>query len=143
MRLPLFKRLIITTCNIIFPPLAVALLTGFTSTDTFLNSCLFLLAVIPSHIHGFYIAIVYFTRKRRARRGRYPGKSHKAGIWSERVLTGGIGWKEADRLKNKSVKNSEKSDGGDMGTATLGRTSTERSQRGTRKRQNSRRVSRM
>lgn len=102
MRVPLLKRLTITACNIFFPPLAVGLLTGFTSRDTFLNSCLFLLAIIPSHIHGFYISITYFTRKRRARRGQWPGSSRKAGVWSEKVLTGGIGFEEARALRRKS-----------------------------------------
>lgn len=99
MRIPLFKRVIITTCNILFPPLAVGLLTGFTSHETLLNSALFLLAVIPSHIHGFWLSTVYFTRKRRARKGKYPGKPHKWGIHSEKVLTGGVGWEAAEDLK--------------------------------------------
>lgn len=104
MRVPLAKRLVISFCNIFFPPLAVALLTGWTSHETFLNSMLFLLAVIPSHVHGFYISIVYFTRKRRVRQGKWPGKPHKAGIRSEKVLTGGAGWKGAETLKPSSRK---------------------------------------
>lgn len=103
MRIPLFKRIIITLCNIFFPPLAVGLLTGFTSRDTLLNACLFLLAIIPSHIHGFYISAVYFTRKRRVRNGKWPGKPRKTGVWSEKVLTGGAGWERAAELKGEKI----------------------------------------
>ncbi|KAK5055276.1 hypothetical protein LTR84_013026 [Exophiala bonariae] len=97
MRIPLFKRVIIALLNIFFPPLAVALLCG-PNEDLVLNCVLFCLAVIPSHVHGFYISLTYFNRKRRARRGVYPG-AKKSGIWSEKVNTGGIGRREAERLK--------------------------------------------
>jgi uncharacterized membrane protein YqaE (UPF0057 family) len=43
--------------NIFFPPLAVMMMTGL-GADTLLNSLLFLCAVIPSHVHGFYIRFV-------------------------------------------------------------------------------------
>ena len=141
MRVPLFKRIVITSCNIFFPPLAVALLTGFTSSDTFLNSALFLLAIIPSHIHGFYISFVYFTRKRRARNGQYPGKPHKAGIWSERVLTGGVGWDEADRLKDKRARPGKRRHSSDTDTPRLSRRPTRQAQREDLERQGSRRSS--
>lgn len=111
MRIPLFKRLIISFCNVFFPPLAVALLTGWTSHETFLNSVLFLLAVIPSHIHGFYVGIVYFTRKRRVRQGKWPGLPQKAGIRSEKVLTGGAGWKGAEALKPRSRREKNRQPG--------------------------------
>lgn len=97
MRIPLFKRVVIALLNIFFPPLAVALLCG-PNEDLILNCFLFLLAVIPSHVHGFYISLTYFHRKRRVRRGVYPGKK-KSGIWSEKVNTGGVGRREAERLK--------------------------------------------
>ncbi|KAK7530262.1 uncharacterized protein J3D65DRAFT_534964, partial [Phyllosticta citribraziliensis] len=57
-------RLTITLINILFPPLAVILLTGF-GMDTLINCLLFLAAVLPSHIHGFYISCTYFARRRR------------------------------------------------------------------------------
>lgn len=141
MRVPLFKRLVVTTCNIFFPPLAVALLTGFTSADTFLNSALFLLAIIPSHIHGFYVSFVYFTRKRRARNGQYPGKPHKAGIWSERVLTGGVGWDEADHLKDKRTRPGKRRHSSDTDAPRLNRRSTRQGQREDLEIQGSRRSS--
>lgn len=50
-------RIILMMVNIFFPPLAVMMLTGL-GADTALNCLLFLCAVIPSHIHGFYIRLV-------------------------------------------------------------------------------------
>ncbi|KAK5363016.1 hypothetical protein LTR20_010059 [Exophiala xenobiotica] len=97
MRIPLFKRLVITFCNIFFPPLAVMLLTG-ANEDFIFNCVMFLLAVIPSHIHGFYVSLTYFNRKGKVRRGVYPGPP-KHLIWSERVNNGGASWKEVERLK--------------------------------------------
>jgi len=57
-------RIFLTCINIFFPPLAVAMLCGF-EWDCMLNCCFFLLAVIPSHIHGFYISCTYFHRRRK------------------------------------------------------------------------------
>jgi uncharacterized membrane protein YqaE (UPF0057 family) len=57
-------RIMIMMVNIFFPPLAVAMLTGM-GMDTALNCLFFLLAVIPSHVHGFYVSWVYFSRRRR------------------------------------------------------------------------------
>ncbi|KAI7160543.1 hypothetical protein KC316_g14154 [Hortaea werneckii] len=73
--------------NLILPPLAVALLAGV-DVDFLINCTLFLLAVIPSHIHGFYISMVYFHRRKKVRKGQYPGGS-KAFIFSKSVLNGG------------------------------------------------------
>lgn len=97
MRIPLFKRVSIALLNIFFPPFAVMLLCGL-NADVLINSLLFLLAVFPSHIHGFYISMTYFNRKRKARSGIYPGRKRR-GITSEKVNTGGIGWKEAEKLR--------------------------------------------
>jgi uncharacterized membrane protein YqaE (UPF0057 family) len=83
----MFKRFVICICNILFPPFAVYLLTGL-NEDLILNCVLFLLAVIPSHVHGFYISLTYFNRKRKVKKGKYPGKPHK-GIWSSKVNNGG------------------------------------------------------
>lgn len=58
----MLTRLLLTLTNIFFPPLAVLLLTG-PYTDTLLNCIFFLLGVLPSHIHGFYISCTYFHRK--------------------------------------------------------------------------------
>lgn len=62
----MFRRLcfraFLTVINIIFPPLAVMILTG-AGMDTMMNSILFLCGVLPSHVHGFYISCVYFHRR--------------------------------------------------------------------------------
>ncbi|RVX72608.1 hypothetical protein B0A52_04004 [Exophiala mesophila] len=97
MRVPLFKRISIALLNILFPPFAVMLICG-PNADLLINSLLFLLAVFPSHIHGFYISMTYFNRKRKARSGIYPGRRRR-GITSEKVNTGGVGWKEAEKLR--------------------------------------------
>ncbi|KAK6074978.1 Plasma membrane proteolipid 3-like protein 3 [Seiridium cupressi] len=60
----MFKRLVVLFFNLLFPPLAVFLLCGF-GADFAMNCFLFLLAVIPSHIHGMYISFIYFHRKNR------------------------------------------------------------------------------
>lgn len=56
----------ITLLNIFFPPIAVMLIAG-PGYDCLMNCLLFLLAVIPSHIHGFYISCVYFHRRHKVR----------------------------------------------------------------------------
>lgn len=57
-------RIALTILNIFFPPLAVAILCGF-GADFMVNCLWFLLAVIPSHIHGFWISRTYFHRRRK------------------------------------------------------------------------------
>jgi|SRR6186713_2626339 len=93
------KRVTITILNIVFPPLAVFLLCGF-GRDLLINSILFLLAVIPAHIHGFYISFVYFSRKRKVRKGVYPGPP-RALIYSEKVQNGGATKREVWKQKHK------------------------------------------
>ena len=78
------------------PPIAILLLTG-PETDTFINAVLFLLGVIPSHIHGFYISCTYFHRKNKVRKGRYPG-DWKPFIYSSKVQNGGVSEREVRRL---------------------------------------------
>jgi hypothetical protein len=56
--------------------------------DCILNAIFFIAGVIPGHIHGFYITCTYFYRKRKVKKGRYPG-GKKAGIFSEQVWNGG------------------------------------------------------
>lgn len=89
-------RVLVMLVNIFFPPLAVMMLTGL-GADTALNSLLFLLAVIPSHVHGFYISWVYFWRRRKVRKGRYPG-GPKRFITSKDVINGGLSDREVARL---------------------------------------------
>ncbi|EXJ66511.1 uncharacterized protein A1O5_10180, partial [Cladophialophora psammophila CBS 110553] len=58
----------------------------------------FILAIIPSHIHGFYISLTYFNRKRKVRNGVYPG-TPKHLIWSERANNGVATRREVERLR--------------------------------------------
>ncbi|EXJ83282.1 hypothetical protein A1O1_06901, partial [Capronia coronata CBS 617.96] len=99
MRIPLFKRLVIAFFNVLFPPLAVLLICG-PNEDLLFNCVMFILAVIPSHVHGFYISLTYFNRKRRVRRGLYPG-TPKHLIWSDKVNNGGASRREMQRLKQE------------------------------------------
>ena len=59
-------RIVILTLNILFPPLAVLILCGV-GWDFALNCVLLLLAVLPSHIHGFVISMTYFHRRHKVR----------------------------------------------------------------------------
>jgi uncharacterized membrane protein YqaE (UPF0057 family) len=89
-------RVSITILNIFFPPLAVGLLDNF-STDCLVNSILFVCGVLPSHVHGFYISCVYFSRRHKVRRGIYPG-GYKAFIYTDTILNGGVSNAEVRRL---------------------------------------------
>lgn len=55
--------------------------------DALVNTLWFLCGVIPGHIHGFYITWTYFSRKKKVRKGRYPG-GPKPLIYSPRVING-------------------------------------------------------
>lgn len=61
-----FDRIAMMIINILFPPLTVMILSGF-GWDLILNCLFFLAAVIPAHIHGFYISMTYFHRKSKVR----------------------------------------------------------------------------
>ena len=79
------------------PPLTVCILCG-PSTDCFINCCLFLCGVVPSHLHGFYISCTFFNRKRKVRKGKWPGP-WRSGIFSENVQNGGASWDRVDMLR--------------------------------------------
>lgn len=93
----MLTRLCLTIINIFFPPLSVLILTG-PYTDTLVNCLLFIAGVVPSHIHGFYISCTYYHRKRKVRKGRYPG-GPKAGIFDERVWRGGASKARVEELR--------------------------------------------
>jgi hypothetical protein len=57
-------------------------------TDCLINTLLFVAGVIPGHVHGFYISQTYYHRRRKVRKGRYPG-GRKSFIYSERIWNGG------------------------------------------------------
>ncbi|PMD62824.1 uncharacterized protein K444DRAFT_485324, partial [Hyaloscypha bicolor E] len=69
------------------PPISVMLVAG-PGMDCILNAIFFIAGVIPGHIHGFYITCTYFHRKRKVKKGRYPG-GRKTFIFSEQVRNGG------------------------------------------------------
>jgi hypothetical protein len=58
------------------------------STDCLINTLLFIAGVIPGHIHGFYISQTYYHRRRKVKKGRYPG-GRKSFIYSDRIWNGG------------------------------------------------------
>lgn len=68
------------------PPLSVMLVAGV-GMDALVNTLWFLCGVIPGHIHGFYVTWTYFSRKKKVRKGRYPG-GPKPFIYSRRVING-------------------------------------------------------
>ena len=98
--------------NVFFPPVSVLIMCGADMTFV-VNVLLWLCAIIPSHVHGFYVSCVYFHRRRKVsrlrqsrallclqeqvRKGRYPG-GPKALIYSDHVLNGGANQTLVDRL---------------------------------------------
>jgi uncharacterized membrane protein YqaE (UPF0057 family) len=90
------KRATLWVVNIFFPPLAVFLLCG-AGPDLFVNSLLFLCAVLPAHLHASYILHTYFHRRKKVRRNRFPG-GHVWGVYSEKIESGGADAREVRRL---------------------------------------------
>ena len=98
----MLSRIFIFILNILLPPLAVLLVTG-PGMDFMLNCVFFLLAIIPSHIHGMYVTWTYFSRKRKVANGRLPGK-RRGGIYSDKVQNGGASkakLKEIERMRGE------------------------------------------
>jgi hypothetical protein len=71
------------------------MLTGL-GHDTLVNSILFIAGVFPSHLHCWYLSCTYFHRRRKARKGKYPG-GEKAMIASKSVLNGGLSSAECEK----------------------------------------------
>lgn len=70
--------------------------------------------MLPGHIHAFYITCTYFSRKRKVRKGRYPG-GRKAGIYSENVWNGGASNEKVKELwikQQRELEEKEMSRGG-------------------------------
>jgi uncharacterized membrane protein YqaE (UPF0057 family) len=122
------KRGTITIINIFFPPLGVALLCGM-DADLFINCMLFLCAIIPSHVHAFYISCTYFNRKRKVRKGRYPG-DRRPMIYCERVQNGGASRREVAELREQMLVEKEMKNGGG---GLLSKTSSRNSGKSTRR----------
>ncbi|KAL9621377.1 MAG: hypothetical protein Q9160_004137 [Pyrenula sp. 1 TL-2023] len=93
----MMKRFGLMLINIVFPPLGILLLCG-PESDMIINCVLFILAVIPSHIHAFYISMTYFHRKSKVRKGQWPGP-WKSFIYSEKVQNGGASASQVRKLK--------------------------------------------
>ncbi|KAI9659816.1 MAG: hypothetical protein M1821_001167 [Bathelium mastoideum] len=95
----LMYRIFLTIINIFFPPLTVLILAG-PGYDCLINCIFFLLAVIPSHIHGFYLSCTYFHRRRKVAKGRWPG-GPKFLIESPIILNGGASPAQAAALHRR------------------------------------------
>merc|ERR1712129_599427 len=63
-----------------------------------------------SHGHGFYISWVYFSRRRKVRKGRYLG-GPKSLITSKEVTNGGLTDGEAARLYRQEQRADKKVNG--------------------------------
>lgn len=94
------------------PPLSVMLVAGV-GMDALINTLWFLCGVVPGHVHGFYVTWTYFSRKRKVRRGRWPG-GPKPFIYSRRVVNGDAGDDEVRRLW-RAREQREKGAGGGPG----------------------------
>ncbi|KAF2169231.1 hypothetical protein M409DRAFT_20455 [Zasmidium cellare ATCC 36951] len=92
-------RFILLIVNFLFPPAAVYGLCGL-GLDLALNCVFFVLAIIPSHIHGFYITCTYFHRRRKVKKGKYPG-GEKMMIFSDHVTNGGASNEEVGNIRRK------------------------------------------
>lgn len=123
------KRGSLTIINIFFPPLGVALLCGM-DYDLFINCMLFLCAIIPSHVHAFYISCTYFSRKRKVRKGRYPG-DRRPMIYCEKVQNGGASRREVADLREKMLVEKEMKNNESLSKmgSRMSRKSTQRSGR--------------
>jgi uncharacterized membrane protein YqaE (UPF0057 family) len=109
----MLAQIFIFILNILFPPLAVLLVAG-PGMDFMLNCIFFLLAVIPSHIHGMYVTWTYWSRKRKVSKGKLPGK-RRGGIYSEKVQMGGASkgqlrdierMREEEKMRKKEARKS-------------------------------------
>jgi hypothetical protein len=76
-------------------------------TDCLINTLLFIAGVIPGHIHGFYISQTFYHRRRKVRKGRYPG-GRKTFIYSEKIWNGGATNEHVRELYVKEQKEKER-----------------------------------
>ncbi|KAH6611222.1 plasma membrane proteolipid 3 [Trichoderma cornu-damae] len=82
--------LIIVT--LFFPPLGAWAVAGC-GMDLLINVFLTILGYFPGIIHAFYLEYVYYDRREQAREGHYP-PSRAPGIYSDKVQTGGQGYRQ-------------------------------------------------
>ena len=89
------------------PPLSILLLTG-AGRDTLLSILLLIAGVIPSHIHAFYLSYVYFSRRKRVERGRYPGGvPRRRVVFDRRVWNGGVSDAVVEEIRVREVRRRE------------------------------------
>ena len=81
--------------------------------DALVNTLWFLCGVIPGHVHGFYVTWTYFSRKKKVRKGRYPG-GPKPFIYSRRVINGDASDERVRQLWRAEQRASSGEGGGDM-----------------------------
>ncbi|KAH8759056.1 hypothetical protein F5883DRAFT_427120 [Diaporthe sp. PMI_573] len=79
--------------------------------DALVNTLWFLCGVIPGHVHGFYVTWTYFSRKKKVRRGRYPG-GPKPFIYSSRVVNGDASDERVRQLWRAEQRANRAADGG-------------------------------
>ncbi|KAI2779588.1 plasma membrane proteolipid 3 [Daldinia loculata] len=84
------SAILIVLITILFPPIGVWAVAGC-GADLLINICLTVLGYLPGHIHAFYLEYVYYDRREQARKGRYAAR-RAAGVYSDRVQTGGYGY---------------------------------------------------
>lgn len=92
------------------------MLVAGVGTDVLVNTLLLLCGVIPGHIHGMYVTWTYFSRKRKVRRGRWPGGS-KPLIYSRRVVNGDASEETVRRLLKAEQARQAGKDGGWSGSS--------------------------
>lgn len=119
------ERCTLTLVNIFLPPLSVMLVAGV-GMDALMNTLLFLCGVIPGHVHGFYITWTYFSRKKKVRKGRYPG-GPKPLIYSKRVINGDASDERVRQLwmaeqRTRDEEELTRRQGGRRGTVSAGGT---------------------
>ncbi|KAJ0114329.1 hypothetical protein J7T55_010718 [Diaporthe amygdali] len=129
------ERITLTLVNVFLPPLSVMLVAGV-GMDALVNTLWFLCGVIPGHIHGFYVTWTYFSRKKKVKKGRYPG-GPKPFIYSRRVINGDASdervrqlWRAEQRAREDAElrKQASRRSGFGLGGATPSRRASRRSE---------------
>ncbi|USW53742.1 Putative proteolipid membrane potential modulator [Septoria linicola] len=90
-------RIYVNILGIFLPPVAVYLLYGF-GPDFLLNCALTIMGFIPGSIHQMCLDISYWNRRKKVRRGMYPG-DRREWIFSKDAQNGGIGDEEVEKLR--------------------------------------------
>lgn len=109
------------------------MLVAGVGADVLINTLLLLCGVIPGHIHGLYVTWTYFSRKRKVRRGRWPG-GLKPLIYSRRVVNGDASEETVRRLlKAEQARQAGKDEGQGAGGRASVRSARESRASGSRR----------